>query len=260
MNRLLATAIADPVLAVLPARGTVMGSNSKATYINADGFVISVTGPGTPLMPNGVAVSGSVGDIPRGRAAMLTPNHFIAGEVVIDLAPAGSWSPAVPRNRDFGGAAVARRGRELVGSIGRDIDGLDLLRATLRRPGAATALIGRGGGLTPVGDDLLAGAAAGIGAFGDAAGFDSQEWLDALLPADLRERTNMLSATLLDLAVRGLVAEPLLPVLDLRTGGADLSHAQDRLAGVGHSTGRAWAAGCALASQFLTATAKGEVA
>jgi hypothetical protein len=255
-----ATAIADPVLAVLPARGTVVGSHSKAAHIDAGGFVISVTGPGTPLMPNGVAVSGGVGDIPCGRAAMLTPDRFIAGDVVIDFAPAGSWSPAVPRNRGFGGAAVAHRARELVSGLRRDIDGLDLLRAGLRRPGAAIPIIGRGGGLTPEGDDLVAGAAAAIGAFGDAAGFDSQGWLDALLPADVRDRTNSLSATLLELAVRGLVPEPLMPVLDLRIGHTELLDALERLAGVGHSTGRAWAAGCAVAAQFLTATAKGEVA
>jgi len=62
--------------------------------------------------------------------------------------------------------------------------------------------------------------------------------LAGVLPADLRARTTKLSATLLELAARGAVMEP---VHGLLTPG--WRAALSRLQHVGHSTGRAYAAG-----------------
>ncbi len=121
-------------------------------------------------------------------------------------------------------------------------DGPDDLVAAVqsRDPSLAAAvgarLIGRGGGLTPEGDDLVAGVAAVVAV----AGWDEalrEAWLAALIGGDLRRRTTSLSATLLELAARGMGPEPLQAWL------AGDASALARLEAIGHSTGRAIARG-----------------
>ena len=125
----------------------------------------------------------------------------------------------------------------------------DLVRAVRTRdPSLAAAagarLIGRGGGLTPEGDDLVCGVAAvvAVGGWDEAV---RQAWLGALLGGDLRRRTTALSATLLELAARGMGPEPLQTWL---TGDAA---ALARLEAIGHSTGRAIARGAAVALRHV---------
>jgi hypothetical protein len=130
---------------------------------------------------------------------------------------------------------------------------IDLLAALSHRDAlvagrAAAALLGRGPGLTPEGDDLLCGAAATVARFGPAAGFDDgmlDSWLAAVCPVDVRRRSSDLSATLLELATAGCVAEPAGSVLDL--GDRAWQSSLRRLVGVGSSTGLAYALaiGCA---------------
>jgi hypothetical protein len=102
--------------------------------------------------------------------------------------------------------------------------------------------IGRGPGLTPEGDDFVAGLA---GVLAAAARHDD---VAALLGADLRRRTSALSATLLELAARGMGPEPLQAVL---AGDAD---ALPRLLGLGHTSGRAFARGAAAGLSRLRAS------
>jgi hypothetical protein len=121
--------------------------------------------------------------------------------------------------------------------------GLALLRIALEDGDAgaageaAAALIGRGPGLTPEGDDLLAGAAIGARALGRAG------LAEALCPPDPEARTTAVSATLLRLAAAGAAPEPVLRLL----GGADPAATVAELLGLGRSTGRAIAAGLGLA-------------
>ena len=86
-------------------------------------------------------------------------------------------------------------------------------RATRSLAAAAGArLIGRGGGLTPEGDDLVAGVAAVVAVAAWPAA-SREAWLAALVGADLRTRTTALSATLLELAAAGMGPEPLQALL-----------------------------------------------
>jgi hypothetical protein len=117
----------------------------------------------------------------------------------------------------------------------------DLVEAVRSRdPSLAAAvgarLIGRGGGLTPEGDDLLAGVAAVVASL-PWPGALREAWLGALVGRDLRSRTTALSATLLELAVRGMGPEPLQALV------AGDATAHSRLVALGHSTGRAIARG-----------------
>jgi uncharacterized protein DUF2877 len=104
-----------------------------------------------------------------------------------------------------------------------------------REPEAIGAeLIGRGPGLTPEGDDVVAGMAAVLAAAG------RHDEVAALLGTDLRRRTTALSATLLELAAQAMGPQPLQAVL---AGSAD---ALPELLRLGHTSGRAFARGAAL--------------
>jgi hypothetical protein len=76
---------------------------------------------------------------------------------------------------------------------------------------AAQRLAGLGPGLTPSGDDTLAGFAAVIALLGAQLSTDAapREHIAAAIAATARPRTTMLSATLLAHAAHGEVAEPL---------------------------------------------------
>jgi Protein of unknown function (DUF2877) len=121
--------------------------------------------------------------------------------------------------------------------------------------GAARVLLGRGPGLTPEGDDLLAAVAGTLAVLGPAAGLHGPA-LTSLLAALTPEpgRTTALSATLLALAARGLLAEPAGRLLDLGPAGeAAWPAALRRLQRLGHGSGRAYAAGIAAGASLLAA-------
>jgi hypothetical protein len=121
------------------------------------------------------------------------------------------------------GAAVLRR---------LDTRPADALKEALARRETDSLALGRGTGLTPSGDDALAGALAVAAALGRA-------------PRSPTGLTTALSRTLLDLAVAGYAP----PALDdvLGAGESDWRAALDRLLAVGASTGRAYACGAATA-------------
>ena len=109
---------------------------------------------------------------------------------------------------------------------------------------SSALLVGRGSGLTPVGDDVLAAAALTVFSLGPALGHATDEleaWLNALLPADVGARTTPISATLLELARRGNAIGPARALLDPRPAPPQvLGAAVRRLGGLGHSTGAAY--------------------
>jgi hypothetical protein len=198
-------------------RGRVVGAGREASYLDADGFIV-VLSLEPPALPNGAQV--------RRLPA-------VGEEVVV---PAGeAWDPtlritaAAPDLVAGAPALVADAPDDLVRAIATCDPSL--------AAAAGARLIGRGGGLTPEGDDLIAGAAAVVAA----SWADSATWLRALVGDDLRARTTALSATLLELAVRGMGPEPLQALLAGDPG------ARDRLVALGHSTGRAYLRGAAAA-------------
>jgi hypothetical protein len=137
-------------------------------------------------------------------------------------------------------------------------------------PAAAGAheLLGRGPGLTPEGDDLLAAVAGTLAVLGPTTGLDGTDLaalLTALGPAigvedskpagpltPATSRTTALSATLLALAAVGQLPEPAGRLLDLGPNGeATWPAALARLERLGHGSGRAYAAGIAVATSLL---------
>jgi hypothetical protein len=205
------------VIAAAPAVGRrvrVAGAGRAAAYGEDEGFVVVFTRE-RPLLPNGAQVA----SLPAVGSVMVVG----ADEV---------WDPTL-RVLD------PVRHPEVVGPDE------DLVRAVESRdPSLAAAagarLIGRGGGLTPEGDDLVAGVVAVI-AVGEWPEALKETWVRALIGGDLRRRTTALSATLLELAALGMGPEPLQAWL------AGDAAARARLEAIGHSTGRAVARGAALA-------------
>jgi hypothetical protein len=287
-----AAAIAAPVLERLADRSlvrwTVVGSGASAAYLASDGFVIAVTPPGVPLMPNGIALDRAPARWPSvGGLVRFTPGLLDLGDgqVSWDAADPPTWDPLpAPANAaPTDAAALLARGQAVLRSRGirpsadiaalagalaagglrvaADPDGrrgvLQLLTALrdgdpVAARDAADGLLGRGPGLTPEGDDLLCAAAASVARFGTAAGFDHQtldSWLAAVCPPDVRQRSSDLSATLLELAAAGRVAEPAGSVLDLGDRGWQSS--LRRLVGVGSSTGVAYALAIGSAALLL---------
>jgi Protein of unknown function (DUF2877) len=124
--------------------------------------------------------------------------------------------------------------------------------------GAARELLGRGPGLTPEGDDLLAAVAGTLAILGPAAGWDRSTLTAflAALVAPAPERTTALAATLLELAARRQLIEPAGRLLDLGPGGdAAWPAALARLQRLGHGSGRAYVAGIAATTSLLAAAA-----
>jgi uncharacterized protein DUF2877 len=119
---------------------------------------------------------------------------------------------------------------------------------------AARGLLGRGPGLTPEGDDLLAAVAGTLAVLGPAAGWDRSALTGflAALVAPAPGRTTALSATLLELAALGQLAEPAGRLLDLGPDGeAAWPAALTRLKRLGHGSGLAYAAGIAATAGLL---------
>jgi Protein of unknown function (DUF2877) len=226
-----------------------------------------------------------------GATARLAPGRVDLGAPQITWDPIAppSWDPAVPVPVDAAPDAVARRGAALLHALGVPDPAAQLpdpaaLVPELARVGLATAsdpggaaglagllgavrdrdpgpaagavreLLGRGPGLTPEGDDLVAAVAGTLAVAGPAAGLDQATlgtFLDALAPVP--GRTTALSATLLALAAQRRLVEPAGRLLDLGPAGeAAWPAALRRLERLGHGSGRAYAAGIAATASLLT--------
>jgi hypothetical protein len=126
-------------------------------------------------------------------------------------------------------------------------------------PDIVGALVGRGPGSTPSGDDVLAGLLATLRVLGPALGgptaVHAARVADAVWSAvaPLGHRTTALSATLLAHADRGAVVRDARSVLRALAGHGPVATRATRLAGVGHTSGRDLLQGVTIGAAALTA-------
>ncbi|WP_230465943.1 DUF2877 domain-containing protein [[Actinomadura] parvosata] len=214
-----------PVLEAQRRPARVLAAFPAGVYLEvrteAEPSVIAViTGEATRL-PNSVLLAGPLPAVTVGDDASV-------GDRVIDLGPLSLsvrrwWDPAPPLGRldpallddglpkDPPGAGLAGNGA------------VDMLASSCAKGwllGAVTAaeqLVGLGPGLTPSGDDVLAGLLVTLRHLGVAAGCGRAvwlaDWLAATVTFDARTRTTPISATLLHCAARGEASPEVIAVL-----------------------------------------------
>ena len=234
------------VAARRPVRAAVIGPGARRALREGAGGVVELAfGPGgygllgerrvllaparSPLGPLSILVAGIArGDLVPGEPAGVSAGALVVGALRIELegaaeAPAPrahalvpGWRRALAAALDVVPAAPAALGVGLEALASGDV------------AGAVTQLAGRGEGLTPAGDDVLAGYAAWRWAHGD----------PVALPA---RRCAPLGRDYLRCAERGELAQPAARVLEaIRAGEPRLAARRARLlAGWGASSGAA---------------------
>jgi hypothetical protein len=214
-----------------PSRAcTVVADGPHAVYVDVDGDCV------------GVLAAAAVG-VPIGLRTTLERLPDVAGPVEVgdgriavegyDVRPTRIVDPVVPP----------------VGSLPawRPPVRLDLPVTALRAVADAEAsavleLLGRGDGLTPSGDDVLAGWLVTRHAIGQPAGS-----VGATVATHAADRTTLLSATLLRRAVVGEALPECRDLLLALRSGIGVEAARDRLLATGHTSGAALALGIGLA-------------
>ena len=223
------------------------------------GLVLATTSAELPLTslapPAARSASFVVGD---GAVGWMGPG----GPVVVRAVR--EWAPARPASGEVAAGALAAvrtvlSGEALSGADpgidSRLVEGLAAAASDHDASvAAATGLLGRGRGLTPGGDDVLAGFLVGAAAFGlDAAAL--RQVIDALAPV----RTAALSAALLWHAGRGECIDELAAVAGVLTSQrlyspqlgepGQAAGAVSRLLSIGHTSGAALALGLMIAAE-----------
>lgn len=157
---------------------------------------------------------------------------------------------ALPRPPDPLTDRLARAGTDWCSALARTLSLRDWGAFARQAPAGA----GMGIGLTPAGDDFLAGVLAALRYHGRSRGSEivPQAFLEDLARS-AGERTTTFSAFLLRCAARGLVAKPFSSWLSaVHRGDAQTAARQVReIAGIGHSSGMDTLSGMLLALQIL---------
>jgi hypothetical protein len=212
--------------------GRVVAVFPSCAYADVAGRLVAVEAAGGLRLPCSVVLAGTARSRPL--AGLRAGQPVESGGGGIRLGPLTVrvgrwWAPASPRSA---------RPRASWRAPGADCAGWDAL---------ALGWLGRGPGLTPAGDDLLAGLLVGL-----AGRPDLRDPLAAAVLRHAPPRTTWLSAELLRLAADGLAAPAVVRVADALAGhgpAADLDRATAALLAVGHTSGAALARGLLLAAR-----------
>lgn len=257
-----------------PARpATWLGATPAALYLRTAGTpgVLALLTHDAVRLPCALVLPTSSAELPLTSLtgdvlvgdAMIGDNRLAwtgpAGPVIVGVVR--EWGPArvrpAPQPRCWaavGALAALRDALPAPAVLG--IDGALLMLLATEPATGVTALLGRGPGLTPAGDDVLAGFLLGTRAVGlDAAA------TRAAVATLAAARTTALSAALLWHAARGECIDEVAAVLTTLHRDCDLAPALGRLLRVGHTSGAALATGLSTAAlAALRAKKAGEAA
>ena len=223
-----------------PARsGRLVAAFPRCAYADVGGRLVALEAADGLRLP--CAVTLAVPAQQRPLAGLAPGDQVTAGDrrlVVSDLVVEVGrwWAPARPR--DAAAREPSARGAQVGAAPEPGWDNLVL------------GLLGLGPGLTPAGDDLLAGLLVGLSARPDL-----RDPLAVAVQRHAPARTTWLSAELLLLAATGLAAPAVVAVADALAGhGSDdaLRRALPALLAVGHTSGRALARGLLLAAGTMS--------
>ncbi|MDJ0952744.1 MAG: DUF2877 domain-containing protein [Acidimicrobiia bacterium] len=242
-------------------KATVLGSSNHAVWLQAGERVVVIGTSDSTRLPNGVQLAA---ESKEGLFAAI--EHEGAVEVGHGRLMLDGLSVEVTRWWDPRPTLAATTPEALIAAADGlpddvpDIDPEPLRTALQARSAggilhASRALLGKGPGLTPEGDDYLAGALAATRLLAEALGWERIISMIAGISiplADLAEaRTTTFSAALIQSALRGQVAEPAGALLRALTGRGDVAGSHLGLIRVGHTSGPALAAGIVLGAQSL---------
>jgi hypothetical protein len=219
-----------------PRTGRVVAVFPSCAYADVGGRLVSLESADALRLPCAVVLADPtrarpLDDLCPGDPVLAGDRRLQLGALTLEVAR--WWTPARPRD------AVTRDGA-------LPLDAGDARRTASWDP-LVLSLLGLGPGLTPAGDDLLAGLLVGLAG--------RPELRDPLADAVARHaptRTTWLSAELLRLAGDGLAAPAVVAVADALAGhGATdaLTRALPALLAVGHTSGPALARGLLLAAE-----------
>jgi hypothetical protein len=227
-------------------QGTVLASFSRACYLDLPDGLVVLVGPDAHPGPLHFVLDRPVPRLAPGAVVAVGAGELLVGQWLVDLSGLRPWWGHLPAPELVQAAAPLLcgaledvAGRSPLPATGaRASDGLARLAAG-DLEGAAKLLAGFGPGLTPAGDDVLAGAMFGLRAAGGPGVEPALARIAAALPA------GRISRAFLEWAPRG---QALAPVHDLLAAGvrADraglVAHAR-ALAAVGASSGADFALG-----------------
>jgi len=242
-----------PLIKTDPGPAFVLGVSDHAVWIGRADGVLVVSAIDAVRLPNGVVIAPTASDRPfasirPGEEAMVGDGAIGFRSLALRVVRWWDPVPVLPKSNPIDVATVIGT---LDGVVPRIPDrGLEASLANGDDEavmGAARRLIGLGDGLTPMGDDLLAGAVAGmllIGRSLDVSGCGATvRCLEAPVMEHAAGATTRFSATLLGHAFKGEVANPAAALLYALAGRGDAAAAAQELLDVGHSSGPALAAG-----------------
>ncbi|GAA4069926.1 DUF2877 domain-containing protein [Nonomuraea soli] len=238
------------VLAVFPA-----GAYLEVRTELEPSVIAVITGTATRL-PNALLLPGP---LPR----LTVGDEAVVGDGAVELGPLSMrvrrwWDPA-PHTGRVDPVRLERALPALAPDGGEGLAGngnIELLTRACRTGWllgvltAAEQLVGLGPGLTPSGDDVLAGLLVTLRHIGKSAGVGQAvrvgDWLGATVTYDARTRTTPISATLLHCAAQGAASPEVCGVLRAVAGRTPLEPALSRLRRLGHTSGSDLAQGIAI--------------
>ncbi|MFC4009741.1 DUF2877 domain-containing protein [Nonomuraea purpurea] len=261
-----ASAAVRPVLAAPKQPARVLAAFPSGVYLEVrtdlePSVIAVITGEATRL-PNSVLLAGPLPQVTVGDEAAV-------GDRAVELGPLSLsvrrwWDPSPP----MGGIDRARLARVRLPDPPEPGLAGDASVALLadscaegRLLGAVTAaerLVGLGPGLTPSGDDVLAGLLVTLRHLGSERARWLADWLAATVTFDARTRTTPISATLLHCAARGEASPEVIGVLRGIAGSQPLQPALLRLHRLGHTSGSDLAQGIAIGLRAVVSLGRAE--
>ena len=116
---MVAEVVATPVLERLRAAagaGVVRGATERAAYLDLGGFVVALTAPGVPLMPNGIAVPRT--DVADGAVRAGPDGIVLSGGAVVSWDGAARWDPALRRAAPEDAPVLRARAAAVLDALG----------------------------------------------------------------------------------------------------------------------------------------------